>query len=76
MYAKRFPIELAVTTVGEPCNPVDGFLFIWTSMTSLYAGTKGAWKLTSMEKKEDEATNGDGVVTMRHMKKNNGAVYM
>ena len=25
---------------------------------------------TSMEKREDEATSGDGVVTMRHMKKN------
>jgi len=67
MYAKRIPIELTVTTAGDPCNPVDGVLFIWTSMTGLYAGTKGAWKLTSkktsMEKREDEATNcGGGIV--------------
>ena len=27
-------------------------------------------KKTSMENREDEATDGDGVVTTRHMKKN------
>ena len=30
---KRIPRELAVTVAKDPCNPVDGFLFIWTSMT-------------------------------------------
>ena len=30
-------------------------------------------KKMSMEKREDEAMGGDGVVTMRHMKKTNGA---
>jgi len=24
IYAKRIPIELAVNTTGDPCNPVDG----------------------------------------------------
>ena len=42
-------------------------------MTLLDASTKGAWQKTSkwtskkvrMEKQEDEATNGDGVVIMK-----------
>ena len=42
MYVKRIPRELAVTTADDPCNPVDGFFFIWMSMTRLDAGTKGA----------------------------------
>ena len=43
-------------------------------MTVLVASTKGAWKKmskkASMEKQEDEATNGDGVVTMKTHEKN------
>jgi len=39
-----------------------------TSMTSLYAG-KLTSKKTSIEKREDEAMDGDGVVTKKHMKK-------
>ena len=50
-------------------------------MTRLDAGTKGAWKKTSkkvsMEKQEDEAMNGDGVVTMKaHKKIINGVICM
>ena len=33
MYVKRIPRELVVTAIDDPCNPVDGFFFIWTSMT-------------------------------------------
>ena len=37
---------------------------------------KGSWKIMRnkmrMEKREDEATGGDGVVLMRHIKKING----
>ena len=32
MYVKMIPRELAVTAVDDPCIPVDGFFFIWTSM--------------------------------------------
>ena len=32
MYVKRIPRELAVTAAEGPCNPIDGFFFIWTSM--------------------------------------------
>lgn len=42
-------------------------------MTCLYAGTKGGMaddEQTSMERREDVATNGDGEVTMRYMKNN------
>ena len=74
MYVKRIPRELTVTTAEDPCNSVDRFCFIWTSMTRLYAGTKGEWKKTnknmSMEKREDETTDGDGVVTMKTHEKN------
>ena len=43
-------------------------------MKRLDVGTKGAWykmsKKTGMKKREDEAMNGDGVVTMKtHEKK-------
>ena len=33
MYVKIIPRELAVTVADDPCNMVDGFFFIWTSMT-------------------------------------------
>ena len=43
-------------------------------MTRLDAGTKLAWwkmsKKASMENREDEAINGDGVVTMKTHEKN------
>ena len=43
-------------------------------MTRLDVGTKGAWKKMSkklsMEKREDEATDYDGVVTMKTHEKN------
>ena len=43
-------------------------------------GTKGALQKTSkkviMEKREDEAMDGDGVVTMKTHEKINGAVCM
>ena len=32
MYVKMIPRELVVTPVDDPCIPVDGFFFIWTSM--------------------------------------------
>ena len=32
MYVKIIPKELEVTAADDPCNPVDGFFFIWTSM--------------------------------------------
>ena len=39
-------------------------------MTRLDVGTKGAWKKVGLEKREDETTDGDGVVTMKtHRKK-------
>ena len=44
-------------------------------MTGLYAGTKGAWQMTSkkasMEKREEKATDGDGEVTMKTLKEKN-----
>ena len=43
-------------------------------MSRLDAGTKGAWLKTSkkarLKKKEDEAMNGDDVVTMKTHEKN------
>ena len=42
MYEKRNPIELAVTTAEDPCNPIDGFFSTWTSMKELDVGTQGA----------------------------------
>ena len=66
---KRIPRELVVTAVDDPCNPVDGFFFIWTSMTYFgcrYKGSMEKYKQGSEHgKREDEATNGDGVVTMK-----------
>ena len=32
---KRFPSELADIAVESPCIPVDGYLFIWTSIINL-----------------------------------------
>ena len=40
---KKIPRELTITVAEDPCNPVDGFFFIWTSMTRLDEGTKKAW---------------------------------
>ena len=40
MYVKRIPREMVVTLAEDPCNLVDGFLFIWMSMVGLNAGTK------------------------------------
>ena len=74
---KIIPRELAVTTADDPCNPVDGFFFIWTSMTEF--GCKYERSMTSRQaiKREDEAMDGDGVVTMKaHEKKCNGAFCM
>ena len=49
-------------------------------MIRLDLGTKGAWqkmsKELSMEKSEDEATDGDGVVTMNTHENINGSFYM
>ena len=72
---KRIPRELAVTAVNDPCNPVDGFFFIWTSMTEFGCRYKGSMAKDEQGsdhgKREDEATDGDGVVTMKaHEKKN------
>ena len=69
MYVKRIPRELAVTAADDPCNPVDGFLFIWTSMTEFGYRYKGSMEKDEQGgkhgKREDEATDGDGVVTMK-----------
>ena len=65
MYVKRIPRELAVTTVDDPCNPVDGFFFIWTSMTKFGCRYKGSMEKYEHGKREDEAMDGDGVVTMK-----------
>ena len=60
MYVKRISIEMIVTTTKDPCTPIDGFFFIWTSMTRLDASTKEAWqdqaKKANMKKRWDEAT--------------------
>ena len=81
MYVKRIPRELVVTAVDDPCNPVDEFFFIWTSMTEF--GCRYKWSMAKDEqgskhgKREDEAMDGDGVVTMKaHEKKCNGAFCM
>ena len=38
MYLKVIPTKLAVTTIDNPCIPVDGFIFIWTLINHmLYA---------------------------------------
>ena len=81
MYVKKIPRELAVTVVDDPCNPVDGFFFIWTSMTEFGCRYKGSMEKNKQGsehgKQEDEATDGDSVVTMKaHEKKCNGAVCM
>jgi hypothetical protein len=33
---KEFPIEPTDTTVGDPCIPVDGNFFIWTSTNMIF----------------------------------------
>ena len=43
MYVKIIPIELVVIVAEDSCNPIDVFLFIWTSMIGLDAGTERAW---------------------------------
>ena len=75
MYVKRIPRELAVTMADDPCNLVDGFFFIWTSMVEFgckYKRSMAKDKQGSEHgKREDEATDGDGVVTMKtHERKN------
>ena len=30
--SERIPTELAVATADDPCIPIDGFVFIWTSI--------------------------------------------
>ena len=66
---KRIPRELEVTAADDPCNPVDGFFFIWTSMTEFgcrYKGSMAKDKQGSEHgKREDEVMDGDGVVTMK-----------
>jgi len=66
---KRIPRELAVTAADDPCNPVDGFFFIWTSMTKFECRYKGSMEKDKQGsqhgKREDEAMDGDGVVTMK-----------
>ena len=67
---KRIPRELAVTVVDDPCNLVDGFLFIWTSMTNFGCRYKRSMTSRGAIKREDEVTDGDGIVTMKaHEKK-------
>ena len=67
---KRIPRELAVTAADDPCNPVDGFFFIWTSMTEFGCRYKRSMTSRRAIKREDEATDGDGEVTMKtHEKK-------
>jgi hypothetical protein len=36
MYKKKRAIELADTMVGDPCIPVDGNFFIWTSTNMMF----------------------------------------
>ena len=36
MHEKKLPIELADTTIGDPCSLVDGNFFIWTSTHDIY----------------------------------------
>ena len=66
---KIIPREMAVTAVENPCNPVDGIFFIWMSMTdfgSRYKKEHGRKQASGRtRKREDEATDGDGVVTMK-----------
>ena len=50
---KRIPRELAVTAADDPCNPVDGFFFIWTSMIEF-----GCRDKMSMTKDEQESEHG------------------
>ena len=58
-----------VTVADDPCNSINGFFFIWTSMTNF--GCRYKRSMTKDEqgsehgKREDEATDGDGVVTMK-----------
>ena len=71
---KRIPRELEVTAADDPCNPVDGLFFIWTSMIDFgcrYKRRMAKDKQGSQHgKREDEAMDGDGVVTMKaHEKK-------
>ena len=71
---KRIPRELAVIMADDPCNLVDGFFFIWTSMTEFGCRYKGSMAKDEQGskhgKREDEAMDGDGVVTMKAHKKN------
>ena len=79
---KIIPRELEVTAADDPCNPVDGLFFIWTSMTEF--GCRYKRNMTSRRaiKREDEVTDGDGIVIMKthekeKMKKNcNGEFCM
>ena len=73
MYVKRAPIQLAVTMADDRCNLVDG-LFLYghqwqVCMQVQEVMSDGMSKKTNMQKREDEAMGGDGVVTMRHIQK-------
>ena len=67
---KRIPRELAVTAVDDPCNLVDGFFFIWTSMTEFGCRYKRSMRSRREIKREDEETDGYGEVTMKTHEKN------
>jgi hypothetical protein len=36
MYKKKFPREPMDTVVGDPCIPMDGNFFIWTSTNTMF----------------------------------------
>ena len=53
MYVKIIPRELVVTAAEDPCNPIDGFFFIWTSMIEF-----GCRYKRNMKKDEQESEHG------------------
>ena len=67
---KRISRELVVTKADDPCDPVDGFFFIWTSMKEFGCRYKRIMTSRRAIKREDEAMDGYGEVTMKTHEKN------
>jgi hypothetical protein len=57
MYEKTFPREPVDTTTGDPCIPVDGNFFIWTSTNTMFMFCRYKMKIEEdlrMKNEEDQ----------------------
>ena len=67
---------MAVKTVEDPCNLIDGFFFIWMSMAWFGCRYKRSMEENAHGKTRDEEMDGDGLVTIKTHEEINGAVCM